>query len=104
MTYLLIVIYLAISAGLCSLGFSGRTLSLGAGATADDRRYWKDKQTRIIRICLKWQNFGAFRLGVLCRRQPYKLLRTKNHPKFCAFKVEEFLGRGFLDLQGTKRS
>ncbi len=25
-------------------------------------RHWMDKQTRIIRTCLKWQNFGAFRL------------------------------------------
>ncbi|MBQ9769851.1 MAG: MarR family transcriptional regulator [Clostridia bacterium] len=45
----------------------------------------EDKQTRIIRTCLKGHNFGAFRFVVAYKRQLYKFLRAKNPSKFCTF-------------------
>ena len=53
--------------------------------------YAVGKQTRIILTCLKWQNFGAFRLGVVCRRQPYE---TPSHQK--SSKILLILGRRIL--------
>ena len=49
-----------------------------------------DSRKKVIRTRLKRHNFGIFQFVVFERCEPFCILRTKIHSKFCPFQVVEF--------------